>query len=55
MDRRAKYLGLDVAIKVDLRQVVREMGETYGLTPDELATLQTDVTAFLADSKAASL
>jgi hypothetical protein len=54
MDRRAKYLGLDAPVKVDLRQVVREMGETYGLTPDELATLQLDVTAFLAESKAAS-
>lgn len=43
MERRAKYLGLDAAVKVDLRAVVLEMSAQYGLSPVETERLLADV------------
>jgi len=52
MERRAKYLGLDAPIKIDLGAIVEEMATRHDLTPDEKAELHDDIQQFLLTQRA---
>ena len=54
MARRAEYLGLDAPAKIDISVLVKQAAEQLGLTDEERAELAADVTAFIAEQKAAT-
>lgn len=54
MERRAKLLGLDAPLKFDLAEIVKQVAEELGLTPDESAETLTDVMGLLAASRVPS-
>ena len=43
MERRAVYLGLDMPIKIDLEQRIREGAEAEGLDPEEAIAIANEV------------
>jgi hypothetical protein len=47
MDRRARLLGLDAPIKIDVRALVREITTRHDLSDDESRVLYDDLTAYL--------
>jgi hypothetical protein len=53
LERRAKLLGLDAPIKINIEQIVNEAAERYGLTEDEKVELQRSIVEYLASQKAA--
>lgn len=52
MERRAKYLGLDRPIEVNVRQIVASVAAELALTQDELLAVEQDVNNFLASVRA---
>jgi len=52
LERRAKLLGLDAPIKINIEQIVNETAERHGLTESEKAELHIEVAKHLASTKA---
>ena len=54
MERRAKLLGLDAPIRVDVRRLVREIAARHDLTDDESRVLFDDLSAYLDGQREAT-